>query len=244
MFTVHNELPREAPGSHECTARAVALIEDLPAEPHVLDIGCGPGMQTMDLAQLLPGAKIQAIDKHAPFVREALRRAESAGVADRVSIAEGDMRALEFEPGSFDLIWCEGAAYIMGVAKALAAWRPLLKPGGVIAFTDAVWLTAAPPQTLAQWWLSDYPEMTDVAGCLERATDAGYELLGDFVLPESAWWDDYYKPMETRLARLRVDFENDPPALSALEDHQREIDYYRRWSEHYGYLFMIVRRTD
>ena len=33
------------------------------------------------------------------------------------------------------------------------------------------------------------------------------------------------------------------PALAALEEHQREIDYYRRWSDHYGYLFVVARKA-
>ncbi len=244
MFTVHQDLPREGPGNRESTARALAAVRNLPAQPAVLDVGAGPGMQTMDLAELLPGARISAIDAHLPFVTELRARAQAAGVSDRVSGAVGDMRALPFEAGRFDLIWCEGAAYIMGVAAALNAWRPLLKPGGTVALTDAVWLTESPPQTLADWWASGYPEMGDVQTCLNRMTDAGFALRDHFVLPAAAWWDDYYKPMEARLASLRVEFEADRTALAALEEHQREIDYFRRWSDHYSYLFMIGERVD
>ena len=147
-------------------------------------------------------------------------------------------------PGSFDLLWCEGAAYIMGVEAALEAWRPLLKARGSLAFTDAVWLTDAAPRTLRDWWQAGYPAMCTLEAGPGRVIDAGYELCGQFVLPESAWWDDYYKPMEARIAGLRVEMEGDPPALAALEAHQREIDYYRRWSEHYGYQFVVARKAD
>lgn len=244
MFVVHQDLPREGPGNRASTARALAAVGALPTDPEVLDVACGPGMQTLDLAELLPGARIQAVDAHAPFVTEVRARAEAAGVSDRVVATVGDMRALDFDPGRFDLIWCEGAAYIMGVADALAAWRPLLKPGGAIAFTDAVWLTDTPPQTLAEWWTSEYPEMGDVDADLRKLTDASYAVADHFVLPMEAWWDDYYKPMEARLASLRVSYEADAAALAVLEEHQREIDYYRRWSDHYGYLFVIARRSD
>jgi SAM-dependent methyltransferase len=154
------------------------------------------------------------------------------------------MRALTFEPASFDLLWCEGAAYIMGVESALRAWRPLLREGGCLSFTDAVWLTDSPPQTLRAWWEADYPAMQTARTGPDRVVDAGYELCGHFVLLESAWWDDYYKPMEARLASLRLEMEGDPRALAALEEHQREIDYYRRWSEHYGYQFVVARKAD
>lgn len=242
MFDVHQGLPREGPGNRESTARALALIADLPEAPEVLDIGCGPGMQTVDLAGLLPQARIQAVDAHAPFLADGIRRAEAAGCAERIDFSVGNMRALPFAPERFDLLWCEGAAYIMGVAEALEAWRPLLKPGGYLAFTEAVWLGEDRPQTLTEWWQSDYPGMGDVRACLDKVINAGYELVAHFVLPEAAWWDDYYKPMEARIASLRVEFEEDTARLAALEEHQREIDNFRRWSAHYGYVFVVSRK--
>lgn len=243
MFRVHSGLPREGPGNRESTARALAMVPDLPEAPRILDIGCGPGMQTLHLADLLPEAELIGVDAHKDFVLEAGRRAAERGCAERVHFTVGDMRSLAFEPDSFDLIWCEGAAYIMGVEAALRAWRPLLRDGGSLAFTDAVWLTDQAPQTLRDWWLAEYPAMQNVQTGPRRVIDAGYELCGHFVLPESAWWDDYYKPMEARLARLRVEMEEDARALAALEAHQQEIDYYRRWSEHYGYQFVVARKA-
>ena len=119
FFKVHTDLPREAPGSRDSTARALAAVGPLPAAPAVLDIGCGPGTQTLDLATLLPAAQITAVDAHLPFVEVARQRVREAGLQSRVRIDPGDMRRLPYAPGSFDLIWCEGAAYIMGVREAL-----------------------------------------------------------------------------------------------------------------------------
>lgn len=50
-----------------------------PFAANVLDIACGPGAQTLDLARLLPEATISAIDSHQPFVDEANRRALEVG---------------------------------------------------------------------------------------------------------------------------------------------------------------------
>ncbi len=238
---VHTDLPREAPGSRDCTARALTSVV-LPDEPSVLDIGCGPGTQTLDLARLLPGARITALDAQERFVAVTTQRLQAAGLADRVVTEVGDMRRLHFTDQSFDLLWCEGAIYIMGVREALAAWRDLLKPGGWIGFTEAVWLTDSPPEELYRWWHEAYPKMGGVEDCLESVRGSGFEVVEHFVLPEAAWWSDYYEPMERRLVVLREHYRSDPLALAAIENHQQEVDYYRRWSAHYGYLFVVARR--
>jgi len=242
FFDVHSGLPREGPGNRACTERALAIASPLPPDAKVLDIGCGPGMQTMDLADLLPRATITAIDTHEPFVEEANRRAAACGVAGRVTAALGDMRSLAFPDASFDLIWCEGAAYIMGVAKALRAWRPLLKPGGKLALSEAVWLRADPPDELRRCWSEEYPDMGDVAACRRLVRDCGYQLLGDFVLPEEAWWEHYYTPKEQRVARLASKYADDPVAEAVLSECREELDYYRTYATYYGYVFLVMTR--
>jgi SAM-dependent methyltransferase len=241
FFDVHSGLPREGPGNRASTERALAVAGVLPPRPRVLDIACGPGMQTLDLADLLPNAKITAIDGHAPFLIELRSRAAERGYSQRITTQLADLRALPFAPGSFDLIWCEGAAYIMGFERALHAWQPLLTRTGRIAITEPVWLRADAPAHVREQWTS-YPAMTDVAGCRAAVARAGLQLLGDFVLPEAAWWDHYYGPMQTRLGELARTYANDPIAQAVLEDCAREIAIYRDYASFYGYVFLIMSR--
>ncbi|NNG04934.1 MAG: class I SAM-dependent methyltransferase [Inquilinus sp.] len=241
FFDIHSGLPREGPGNRESTRRALDLARPLPDRPTVLDIACGPGMQTMDLAELMPDARITAVDNHPPFVEEANRRAAAGGVTDRVRAELGDMSSLDFTPGSFDLLWCEGAAYIMGVGAALRAWRPLLRHGGRLALTEAVWLREDPPDTVRRCW-DEYPGIGDIAACRTLVRECGYELLGDFVLPEAAWWDDYYTPMARRLERLAPRYAGDPVAQAVLDESREEIAVYRDHAAYYGYVFLVMAR--
>lgn len=241
FFALHRGLPREGPGSRDCTARALALAQPLPAEPRVLDIGCGPGMQTMDLAALLPRASIVAVDLHLGFVEETRRRADACGVAHRVEARRADMTALPFDDESFDLSWCEGAAYVMGLPAALAAWRRLLRPGGRLALTEAVWLVDDRPEDLRRFWEEGYPAITDVPGCRAIIEHAGYELRGDFVLPASAWWE-YYEPLRARMETLAVERRGDPVMEAVLDEHRREIAMYERHGTRYGYAFFVMSR--
>jgi SAM-dependent methyltransferase len=238
FFDVHTGLPREAPGSAASTERALGLIPDPDSITRVLDIGCGPGAQTLDLARLLPGAHITAIDLHAPYLAALNRAAAAAGLGPRIETRAADMAALPFEDGAFDLIWCEGAAYNMGVPAALAAWKPLLAPGGALAFTEAVWLKPDPPAPVRAMW-AEYPAMTDVATCRRLVAQAGYRLRGDFVLPASDWWT-YYTPMEERLERLRKQYSGDAAALAVLAESAAEIATYRNYGDFYGYAFFVL----
>jgi len=68
---------------------------------------------------MLPEASIVALDAHRPFLEELERRAAAQGVLDRIQTKCADMRHMTFAPESFDLIWCEGAAYIIGLENAL-----------------------------------------------------------------------------------------------------------------------------
>ena len=240
FFDLHSGLPREGPGSRESTERALGLAGELPKAAKVLDVGCGPGMQTMDLADLLPQAEILAVDSHAPFVAEVNRRARSRGLDTRVTAVCGDMTALSFAPASFDLVWCEGAAYSMGVANALHAWKPLLKPGGKLALSDAVWLRPDPPEAVRRMWAEGYPEMRDVAAWRALVRDCGYALLGDFVLPERAWWDDYYTPIERRLAELAPKYAGEPVAEAVLREERAELELHRNYAAYYGYAFFVM----
>jgi SAM-dependent methyltransferase len=197
-------------------------------------------MQTTDLADLLPHAEILAVDTHEPFLEKANRRARARGVSSRVKATYGDMTALPFPAASFDLIWCEGAAYIMGVKNALRSWRPLLKPGGKLALSEAVWLLPDPPDRVRRAWSEDYPDMRDVAACRALVRDCGYDLLGDFVLPERAWWEHYYTPMEHRLAQLAQKYIGDSVAEAILRECHEEITNYRNHAAYYGYVFLVM----
>ena len=238
FFAIHSDLPREGPGNRASTLRALAMARPLPVRPRVLDIACGPGGQTLDLAAALPDASIVAVDFHAPYLDQLRRRAEKAGCADRIQTVRDDMSSLDLEPGGFDLIWCEGAAYIMGVPAALRAWRPLLRDGGRIALSEAVWLRDDPPEEVRANW-DEYPAMTDVPAVRSWFEAAGYALLGDFVLPPEAWWE-YYRPIEARLATLAGRFDEDPAAAGVVAEGHAEVECYRRHPDYFGYAFFIA----
>ncbi len=103
LFTLHEGLPREGPGSTAYTKKMFSLLPGLPEYPAILDIGCRSGMQTIDIARLYPKARITAVDVYPPFLTSVKKRAKTAGVSDHVRTVQASMDDLPFPPVSFDL---------------------------------------------------------------------------------------------------------------------------------------------
>ena len=240
FFEVHSGLPREGPGDAPSTRRAFACISGLPTRPRVLDVGCGPGAQTLELARLCAGP-IVAVDNHAPFLEALRHRAAQSGLADRIQTRQADMGQLPFAPGSFDLIWAEGSIYLVGFTAGLAAWRPVLAEGGHVAVTEACWLKQEVPREAREFWDEVYPAIRGIPENQAMVREAGYELLESFVLPDSAWWN-YYEPIERKLPGLEAWHAGNPQALEVLAAERQEIAMFRGYCDCYGYVFFVARK--
>jgi hypothetical protein len=192
------------------------------------------------LARALSEARILAIDVLPPMVAETGRRVREAGLEDRVTAEVGDMAEPPVDPASQQLIWCEGAIYFLGVAEALKTWRPLLADGASIAFTEATWFRPSPPAELRDWWLSQYPGITDDAGVRAAVDGASFRTVDSFRLPADCWWDEYYRPMLDRIENLRTRHPEDPVAAEVAASADEEIETFRRFSDWYGYTFFVV----
>ena len=243
LFETQRGLPRQGPGSNDCTIKALELCSELPENPAVLDIGCGPGMQTMALAEACSGHLI-AVDTSDEYLDQLRERVREAGLGDRIEVKNADMVELGLPEESVDLIWCEGAAYIMGVSAALQAWRTLLRKMGYLGFTELVWLEETPPATVANFFCNEYPAMTTTEAIKDKVREAGYELVGDFTLPDSAWWDHYYIPLEAKLPSLKQKYLGDEEALAIIAATEAEIEMRSRFCLSYGYQFFIARKLD
>jgi len=233
-------LPRQGPGSRACAVRALGLCRDLPPTPAVLDLGCGVGGQTLYLAELTSGpiVAVDSLDSCIERLREVLAE---RGLSRRVRALVGDMARPGLPPESFDLLWSEGALYNIGLEDALPVCRGLLRPGGCLAFTDAVWLRENPPPEVRKAF-EDYPTMGRVEDVLGKIEKAGFALIGHFTLPDEAWWDDFYGPMERRIGELRGKYAGDAEALAILDKIAEEPEMHRRHSDCYGYAFFVARR--
>jgi SAM-dependent methyltransferase len=239
LFRLFETLPRQGPGSDGCTREALRRLPALPAAPRVLDLGCGAGASTLVLAATLR-TRVVAVDMHQPFLDQLRAAAQARGLAPLIEPRCADMRAPGVPPGSVDLLWSEGALYLLGFEQGLRLWRPLLAPGGCLAASECSWLRADPPAEAAAFFRAGYPGMAGIPENLERARAAGFDAIDHFTLPPAAWWDEFYTPLEQRMAQLAPDA--DPALAAMIEETRREIGLYRLHCDSYGYVFYLLRR--
>jgi len=240
FLELYGSLPRAGPGDDASTRRAFAMIEHLPAEPRILDIGCGPGMQTVELLKLSSGTVV-ALDLLPQMIARVQQAVEQAGFADRVQTVQADMNDMAFEPESFDLIWSEGAIYFLGFENGLAKVKQFVKPGGYVAVSESVWLKPDPPPEVVQLW-REYPEIDTVNKKLEIVSGLGYQRVGHFILPASSWTDLYYDPLAERIAEYEPQWKGIPEAEDVLAEARKEISVFERHSQYYSYAFFVMRR--
>jgi SAM-dependent methyltransferase len=239
FYEVFEALPRQGPGERDSTERALRCIPPLGTDHRILDVGCGTGMQTLDLADATE-ARIVAVDNHPPFVSRLASRIAERGLEGRVTPEVGDMADLPFPDGSFDAIWCEGAIFIIGFARGLTEWRRLLAPGGHMVISEFCWFRPDPPDELVELHAEGCDDVGDVEDRRRVINESGYRLLHDFRLPETAWWEHFYAPMGECLERFRIEHASHPAALDAAGRLQHEIDMYLKHKGDFGYVFFIL----
>lgn len=245
FYELFEEAPRQGPGSFATTKQALELCRGLPEQPRILDIGCGVGAQTLALARLTRG-EIVAVDNHAPMLERLRANAAANRVSARIRPLLGDMRdlaALDLPLGGFDLIWSEGAVYIMGFTNGMRAWRPYLRPGGCLAVSDMVWLRPDAPEACRNYLLPMLPDLADREAQRNSARAAGYEVLGDFPLPKECWTENFYVPLAERMTPMRTKYPNNPECEAVLDSLRIEMEMYANYGDYYGYQFLVLRRT-
>jgi ubiquinone/menaquinone biosynthesis C-methylase UbiE len=241
FYELFRDLPRGGPGDNDSTRKAFGYLKNIPSEPQILDIGCGPGMQTLELAKLSNGTII-ALDNYQPFLDILMKNAIRNGVEKRIVPKNQSMLEMDFKNNSFDVIWSEGALYFMGFQNGLKRCHQLLKKNGYLAVTQAVFLQPSIPKPLQQFWDKEYPDIKDIKTNIAFIQQEGFELLAHFTLPKSSWIDTYYSPMEKRINELKKKYSDNTIALQVFAECEKEIKIYQTYSDYFGYEFFIMQK--
>ncbi len=242
IFEIFEGVPRQGPGSNECTEKAFNLLSSLPADTKILDIGCGAGMQTIHLAKICKNCHITATDIYQPFLDKLMENAAKEGIDDRISTVCASMDELPFEAGEFDVIWAEGSIFIIGLEKGISYWKQFLKNGGYMALSESTWFTDKPSSEVIEFWQECYPDIKSIPDTVTVITAAGYEIIDHFNLPASAW-HEFYDHLEKRVNDIGDSYKGNTEAEEILEFNRREIKLFREYPDEYGYTFFVLQKN-
>lgn len=141
-------------GAPEVVNQRRVTLETLSVEPgqHVLDVGCGSGFLTYELAKLVGDkGEVAAIDKSEAMIEATLERC--AGM-QQVSAQTADIGSLPFEENQFNAVTCtQVLLYVEDVNKAISELVRVTKTGGRVAILETDWRGAI--------MHSNHPEISD-----------------------------------------------------------------------------------
>ncbi|KYK36616.1 MAG: class I SAM-dependent methyltransferase [Theionarchaea archaeon] len=216
VFKLDKDIFRENLSKY--TRKAFQMLPTLD-EPRILDIGCGSGVPTMELARLCNG-QIIGVDINQSLLDELTKKIREAGLSDRVHTLRCSLVELDFPDESFDILWSEGSIFAIGFAKGIKEWRRFIASKGFLVVHD---------------------EAKDTSRKCEQISDCGYDLMGHFTLPGDTWWKEYYAPLEKHIKKIRTDY-SDPMVLSVCDNEQEEIERFKMNPSQYGSVFFVMQK--
>ena len=189
--------------------------------PHILDIGCGSGVPTIELAKISDGHVI-GIDIDVTSLNLLQRKIKEMGLNNRVSVIKDSILTMDFPEESFDIIWAEGSIFVIGFEKSIKTWYRFLKPNGFLVLHD---------------------ENKDKNKKLGLITKYGYTLIAQFELPDNLCLLEYYNPLEQLIQKFRRNYHDDSELINELNKDQIEIDKCKSNSVVFSSFFIIMKKV-
>ena len=188
--------------------------------PRILDLGCGEGVPTIELARLSDGT-ITGIDIDRKALIKLNEKACKSGLCGRVGTIRGTLLYIPLAAGSFDIVWSEGAINVIGFNRALSDWGTLLREGGFMALHD---------------------EQGNVKDKLEQIRLSGYKILDYFMLGSEVWFDLYFSPLQRLIDTVSSPNINDDKLNELIAEASREIAFFSKYPERSSSAFFILQK--
>jgi ubiquinone/menaquinone biosynthesis C-methylase UbiE len=155
---------------------AAYLLPQLRQGDRLLDVGCGPGTITADLAAIVAPGRVTGLDPAESVLAQARDTAVERGLST-VEYVVGDVYQLEFPDDTFDVVHAHQVLqHLTDPVRALVELRRVVRPGGVVAVRDSDYgaFTWFPGDPALDRWLAVYRAVARRNGA---EPDAGRRLL-------------------------------------------------------------------
>jgi ubiquinone/menaquinone biosynthesis C-methylase UbiE len=233
---------------------AAFLLPHLSNGLSILDVGCGPGNITAELASRVGSGEVIGIDVAAEVIAVAKSEFESSE-RENLSFSVGDVYELGFSEGRFDVVYAHQVLqHLSDPVAALAEMRRVLKPGGLLAVRDADYgaLVWSPEDPVLTHWLDVYHQITvrnhaDADAGRHLATwvrAAGYDEIEvstskwTFQTPqERAWWGGLWadRVRLSEFARQAIEY-----GVASDEELALIAEAFQRWANDPEGVFVVV----
>jgi SAM-dependent methyltransferase len=188
--------------------------------PEILDLGCGSGVPTIELAILSKG-HILAVDRDRQALARLRQKTMALELQKHIRTAVADLARYRLKREAFDIIWAEGSVNAIGFEKALTLWRDGLKPNGYLVIHDEI---------------KHHEQNLAAAGRM------GWEVVKHFIVPVDVWLTEYFRPLSGRLHDLAADYARDPEALEVLRREEAEIEVFKTNPDNFASAFYILTK--
>lgn len=248
----HHESVLRSHRSRTVENSAAYLIDHLVPGADVLDVGCGPGTITVDIAGRVAPGRVVGVDAAAEVVEAA--RVEAAD-ATNVELRVDDVYALQVDDASFDVVHAHQVLqHLTDPVAALREMRRACRPDGVVAARDSIYraMTWFPLDPRLDRWLDVYCQVAEGNGAepdagsrlLSWARSAGFRetrasaSVWCYATPdERAWWGGLWadRISATRLADQAVE-----RGLATRDELADLADGWHSWAAHEDAWFAVL----
>ena len=237
FYLAFKDLDRLAPGSDASTLKVLDLIDlDEDSRLNILEVACGPGADTLVLADYFKDSEIEAIDLFPHYLSILNQKIKENNLESRVFTYEMDMNDLDFANEEMDLIFSHAGVEIMGFKKALNRWKRILKPNAYLVVSDLTWISK-PSKKSIDFWKTNYEEIDTVENKIAQLEKLGFEYVNHFVLDKKEFVN-YYSKLENNLNQLK----SDKSAKDFINQLKKEIEVSK--NEDYSYVYYIMRKSN
>jgi 2-polyprenyl-3-methyl-5-hydroxy-6-metoxy-1,4-benzoquinol methylase len=233
---------------------AAYLLPWLQPGSRLLDVGCGPGTLTVDLARRVAPGGVIGIDIAPTVVAEATEHAAEAGVTN-VRFESGDFRDHRFEDASFDVVHVHQVLqHLRDPVDAVTRMARLVRPGGIMAAREADYsaMTWAPADHRLDRWLDLYLEVTRQNGAEANAgrwllrwahaaglSDVTYTTsTWTFATPaERGWWAELWaeRTIASSFAGQAIGY-----GITTESELESIAEGWREWAQEPDGVFIVV----